>query len=73
MPRIAIGPGGGTRGEIAKDVNRIIKAHRNGKSRPFIMVFVEDNGDACVVSNMDRFGERIKLLEQTAAGLLGRN
>jgi hypothetical protein len=41
MQNIAIGQPG----QIAKDVNRVVKVHR-GTSRPFLMILVEDNGTA---------------------------
>jgi heat shock protein HspQ len=55
---------------LARDLNRVIKQHRN-KNRPFLMLIVEDNGTASVISNMDNERERLQLLKQTIMGLLG--
>lgn len=68
--RIVISQDRGDQGHFAKEMNRVVKQHR-GKNRPFLTIVVEDDGNATVLSNMDNFSERIKLLEQTAAGLVG--
>jgi heat shock protein HspQ len=56
---------------LARELNRVVKKHRN-KNRPFLMLIVEDNGTASVVSNMTNEGERLQLLKQTIMGLLGQ-
>jgi hypothetical protein len=69
--RIIVGAAIEGQGAFAKDVNRVVKQHR-GKNRPFLIIVVEDDGNATVLSNMDNFAQRIQLLEQTAVGLVGR-
>lgn len=63
LPKVSQGPG-----DLAKAVNRVVKNFR-GKSRPFLMILVEDSGDATVVSNMDVGSQRVRLLEQVAQRL----
>lgn len=53
---------------LLKLVNRAVKEHYQ-TNRPFIMVVIEQNGNASVHSNMDINDQRISLLEQTAASL----
>ncbi len=53
---------------LLKLVTRAVKQHYD-TNRPFIMVVIEQNGNASVHSNMDINDQRISLLEQTAASL----
>jgi hypothetical protein len=41
-------------------------------NRPFLMIVIEQDGNATVLSNMDSEQQRLKLLESTIMGLLGK-
>jgi hypothetical protein len=65
LPGVNNGPG-----EFAKAINRVVKQFR-GKSRPFLTLMVEENGNVTVLSNMDVHSERIKLLKEVHDKLRG--
>lgn len=53
---------------LLKLVNRSVKEHYQ-TNRPFIMIVIEQDGNASVHSNMDVNDQRIDLLEQCARSL----
>ncbi len=57
------------KGAFARDLNRVVKEHRNGVNRPFVTLVIEPNGTATILSNMDKQTERIRLLSEVVAGL----
>lgn len=65
LPGVNNGPG-----EMAKAINRVVKQFR-GKSRPFLTLLIEENGNVTVLSNMDVHPERIKLLKEVHDKLRG--
>jgi hypothetical protein len=71
MSNIMIVQDRGDQGFFAKAINRVVKEFR-GKNRPFLSLVVEDDGQVTVLSNMDNFGERIRLLEQTTIALMNQ-
>jgi hypothetical protein len=55
---------------LSHAVNRVVKEQR-GKSRPFILVMVEEDGMVTVASNMTNHNEASVLLSEMGAKLRG--